>query len=595
MRFKSPLIAISAVGVLALSACGGSGSDSGGTQSQDNQNKNLGNTGNFTDPNAKGPVTIPGATKGGIVTVTTLTGLQVTMDPSEIYYTDTSSIFSGLIGRSLTQYKYNPDTKQMVLVPDLATDLGHPNSTYTKWQFTIRDGVKWEDGSPVTAQDVAWGMTRCMDAATFPTGACQYYSNPYFKGGSSYKGPYTSHEKPGTIFKAIKVNGNTITINMAKPFPDMPYWGTFPANGPVPQDPKVSDPKTYKKHPWSTGPYMIKTFNLSKELVLERNPYWNAATDPARTQYPDGYDFKLQTQSEKTDQILLADSGNGQTTLTYDDLLAPDFQQLKQKDPSRLTLGGSPCTYYWAPDNRKIKDKKVREALSWAYPYKDVVLAGGLIPNVNAIPATNLMPPGLPGRTPYNVTGRTGFNSDPAKAKSMLKQAGALGYEIKFLFRTDDPINVKSKDATVKALTAAGFKATPVPTTTANYPAARDNTSEDINVRSAGWCSDWPSGSTWLPTVLGNTNPDKTHSFGANYSAFSNKGFSNQMDAIQKLPLSQQAAAWNNLDRQVFTKYFPLFPTYYTGIAQAHGSRIMGDNDDNTLGMPTWKDIWIKS
>ena len=70
-----------------------------------------------------------------------------------------------------------------------------------------------------------------------------------------------------------------------------------------------------------------------------------------------------------------------------------------------------------------------------------------------------------------------------------------MGYEIKFLFRTDDPVSVKGKDAIVKGLTEAGFKATPVPTTTANYVAARDNTTEDINVRSAGWCSDWPSGS----------------------------------------------------------------------------------------------------
>ncbi len=594
MRFKSPLIAISAVGVLALSACGGSGSDSG-TADQNNQNNNLGNTGNFTDENAKGPVTIDGATKGGTVTVLTLTGLTTTMDPSEIYYTDTNSIFTGLIGRSLTQYKYNPDTKQMVLVPDLATDLGTHNDTYTKWSFTIRDGVKWgENGQPITAKEVAWGMSRCMDPATFPTGACPYYANAYYKGGADYKGVYTSKQKPGTIFPAIKVNGNTITISMAQPFPDMPYWGSFPANGPVPLDPKVSDPRTYKKKPWSTGPYMIKDFSLSKELVLEKNPYWDPATDPARTQYPDGYDFKLQTQTEKTDQILLADSGDGQTTLTYDDLLAPDYQQLQQKDPSRLTLGGSPCTYYWAPDNRKITDKKVREALSWAYPYKNAILAAGLIPNVNAIPATNLMPPGLPGRTAYNVTGRQGFESDPAKAKALLKQANAMGYEIKFLFRTDDPISVKGKDAIVRGLTEAGFKATPVPTTTANYAAARDNTSEDINVRSAGWCSDWPSGSTWLPTVLGSTNPSKTHSFQANFSAFGNKAADNQMAAIQKLPLEQQAAAWNDLDKKIATQYFPLFTTYYTGVAQAHGSRIMGDNDDNTLGMPTWKDIWVK-
>jgi peptide/nickel transport system substrate-binding protein len=591
MRFKSPLIAISAVGVLALSACGGSGSDNSGSADQTKQNENIGNTGNFQDASAKGPVTISGAKTGGIVTVLTLTGVQTTIDPSEVYYVDTSSILSGLVTRSLTQYKYDPSTKQMILVPDLATDLGTHNDNYTQWKFTIRPGVKWgENGKPVTAQDVAFGMTRCMDAATFPTGACPYYSNAYFKGGSKYKGMYTD---PGSKFNGIKVNGQTITINMAKPFPDMPYWGTFPANGPVPSDKTVSDPKNYKKHPWSTGPYMIKSFNQSKELVLKKNPYWEASTDPARTQYPDGYDFKLQQQSEKIDQIMLADTGTGQTSLTYDDLLAPDFQQMKQKAPDRLTLGGSPCTYYWAPDNRKITNKKVREALSWAYPYKNAILAAGLIPNVNAIASTNLMPPGVPGRTAYNVTGRQGFNSDPAKSKALLKSANAMGYEIKFLFRTDDPISVKTKDALVKGLTEGGFKATPVPTTTANYPAARDNTSEDINVRSAGWCSDWPSGSTWMPPVLGSTNPDKSHSFGANYAAFSNKAADNQMDAIQTLPLEKQADAWNALDKQIATKYFPLFTTYYTGIAQAHGSKINGDNDDNTLGMPTWKDIWV--
>ena len=193
MRFKSPLIAISAVGVLALSACGGSGSSSGSSTETGPDTSQIGNTGNGQCPTCKGPVTIAGAKTGGTVTVLTLTGLTTTLDPSEVYYTDTSSIESGLITRSLTQYKYDPKTKDMILVPDLATDLGQHNDNYTKWTFTIRSGVKWgENGQPVTAKDVAFGMTRCMDAATFPTGACQYYSNVYYKGGSSYKGMYTA-------------------------------------------------------------------------------------------------------------------------------------------------------------------------------------------------------------------------------------------------------------------------------------------------------------------------------------------------------------------------------------------------------------------
>jgi peptide/nickel transport system substrate-binding protein len=594
MRFKSPLIAISAVGMLALSACGGSGSSSSPTAGgPSSAGFNPGATGTGKDAKATGPVTISGAQKGGTVTVLTLAGLTTTIDPSEIYYTDTASIMSGLVTRSLTQYRYDPKSGQMILVPDLATDLGTPNDNYTKWQFTIRPDVKWENGDPVTAKEVAWGMSRCMDAATFPTGPCQYYSNVYFKGGSSDKGPYTGKQKPGTLAKAITVNGDTITISMAKPFPDMPYWGAFPANGPIPLSGKASDPKTYKNHPLSTGPYKIEKYSPAKELVLVRNTQWDPKTDPARTQYPDGYDFKTQQQSEKIDQIMLADTGDGQTSLTYDDLLAPDYQKMKQTAPDRLTLGGQPCTFYWAPDGRKITDKKVRQALAWAYPYKNVILASGLIPGVNAVPATNLMPPGIPGRTDYNVLNHGDFQTDPAKAKALLNQAGAQGYEIKFLFRTDDPINVKVKDAVVKALTEAGFKATPVPTTTADYTTQRDNTKADINVRSAGWCSDWPSGSTWIPTLYGGTNPDKTNSFGTNYSALNNASVNSQIDAVQKLPLDKQAAAWNSMDKSIMTKYFPLFPTYYGGITQAHGSKVQGDNDDTGFGMPTWKNIWL--
>ena len=48
------------------------------------------------------------------------------------------------------------------------------------------------------------------------------------------------------------------------------------------------------------------------------------------------------------------------------------------------------------------------------------------------------------------------------------------------------------------------------------------------------------SGSTWLPTLYGSTDPTKTHSFGTNYAAFSNKKVDQQMDAIQKEPLADQ-------------------------------------------------------
>lgn len=585
---SAPALALLAASAFTLGACSGSGGE-GATRPSGVDVNNLGNTGVGKDPTARGPVTIPGAHKGGTVTVLTHLGLTSTLDPSEVYNADTASIMSGLVSRSLTQYRYNPDTHQMVLVPDLATDLGTPNDSFTRWTFTVRPGVKFEDGTPVTANDVAWGIQRCMDVKTFPTGPCQYYANAFFRGGSTYQGPYTAPDQP---FKAVEVSGDKLTIFMDRPFPDLPYFGSFPAMGPIPRG-KVSDPRTYRDHPLATGPYELASLSPSKELVLRRNPYWDPRTDPARTAYPDGYDFKTQVASERIDQILLANSGSGQTTLTYENLLAPDYQKMQQSAPDRITFGGQPCTFYWAPDNRKITDKRIREALSWAYPYKNVILATGDIPGVTAVPATNLMPPGVPGRTPYNVTGRRGFQTDPAKARALLEQAHATGYEIRFLFRSNDTSSVKVKDALTRALAQAGFTATPVPTTIAGYSTVNDDPSSDINVRVAGWCSDWQSGATWLPPLYASRHPDESEALGANAESFSNPWADQQLAAIQRLPLGQQPDAWNKLDEQIMRRYFPLFPTSYGGVAMAHGSQIQGMNDNSALGMPTWTTMWV--
>src|SRR6478609_7103160 len=198
MRLQKPMVAISAVGLLALAACGGSGGgSSSGTTNPGNTNVDSSAfdtsgppPGAGQDPTAKGPAApIPGAKTGGTLTVLKADTIT-TLDPTEAYYTDSTSILSGLVVRSLTQYKWNPDTKEMVLVPDLATDLGTPNKDFTKWTFTLRPGIKFEDGTPVTPEDVKFGILRSFDRSTFPGGAT--YSNDYFKGGDTYKGPYSS-------------------------------------------------------------------------------------------------------------------------------------------------------------------------------------------------------------------------------------------------------------------------------------------------------------------------------------------------------------------------------------------------------------------
>jgi len=592
MRLKRSAVALAAASLLVLAACGGGGDDddSSGGATDTIDTENLGNTGDGTDPDREGPATIEGATEGGIITVLTSAGLSTPIDPSDLYYTDTNAIMTSLVTRSLTQYDYDEESGQMILVPDLATDLGTPNDDFTEWTFTLRDGVKWETGAPVTAEEVSFGIVRSLDGKTFPNGPGLYYSNPYFLGGEDYKGPYT---QPDVEQQAVTVEGNEITVHMAKPFPDFPYYASFPAMGPIPTDPAVSDPAKYAKHPLSSGPYKIKQYTIGKTLELERNDQWDPATDPARTAYPDGYLFKAGLQSEQIDQIMLNDSGDATTTISYDDVLAQDYR--KMNDTGRLVTGGQPCTYFYALDQRTVTDKAIAEALTWAIPYNDQIVATGLIPDVNAVATQNLMPPGVPGREPYDpVEGHGPFQTDPEKAKQILADSGNEGFELKFLFSTDSDVSVAGKDALVKGLEAAGFTATPVATSLANNVADRDDINGPINMRSYGWCSDWPSGATWVPPIFQSTDLEEV-GFGTNESAFNNPEIDAKIEAVYAMPAEDQPKAWNDLEQEIMTTYLPVVPRYYGGVVQMFGSQVEGMSIDNTLGMPTFRDMWVNA
>jgi peptide/nickel transport system substrate-binding protein len=173
----------------------------------------------------------------------------------------------------------------------------------------------------------------------------------------------------------------------------------------------------------------------------------------------------------------------------------------------------------------------------------------------------------------------------------LLEEADAVGFELKFLFPTDDPTSVDAKDAVVKGLEAAGFKATPVPTTLEDLTTVRQDPKADINIRSAGWCADWPSGDSWFPVLL---RSEALGQIGQNYALFNEPDVDKRIDETLALPLEDQSAAWGELDEYIAQKYLPLIPLTYDGVLQSHGSSVMGHNNDPTLGMPTFKGIWLQ-
>ncbi len=204
------------------------------------------------------------------------------LDPADTYYAYAWN-FVRLYGRSLVMFKSAPGAEGATLVPDLAENLGSHNSDSTQWTYTLRPGVKFEDGTPVTSKDVKYAVERSLDKATFPNGPT-YFND--FLDLQGYTSPYqdTSPDKLGLA--AIDTpDDRTIVFKLAKPFSGFDYFAQLPATIPVPQ---AKDTGTkYKEHVVSTGPYLFQTNDLGKSFVLARNPNWDPATDPNRKPLPD--------------------------------------------------------------------------------------------------------------------------------------------------------------------------------------------------------------------------------------------------------------------------------------------------------------------
>lgn len=174
-RKKAFAAALSAgVMTLGLAACGGGGSSDGDSPGAANESDLAqgSTTAGGKNPDAVGPAPeLDGAQEGGTLKVLAPDpddGAD-SLDPAGLWSVTDNGIAQDLLFRSLTTFRQAEDGSYE-LVPDLATDLGTPNEDFTEWTFTLKDGIKWETGDPVTAEEVAFGIKRSFDADTFATG-----------------------------------------------------------------------------------------------------------------------------------------------------------------------------------------------------------------------------------------------------------------------------------------------------------------------------------------------------------------------------------------------------------------------------------------
>jgi peptide/nickel transport system substrate-binding protein len=567
--------------VVLLAACTGSHQDAGPRDPFPSMG--IEEPGNGKRPDARGPMRVPhDALAGGKVTVLAA-GAPSTLDPTRAHSFDATAILN-LVTRALTQFAFDPDTNSMVLSPDMATDLGRPNADFTRWTFTLKTGLKYEDGSEVTPDDVAYAISRSFATKELPDGPS--YQQRYFLDGDTYQGPY----RDKTPYRGVEVDGRDITILMSRPFPDMDYYAAYPMFTGIP--PSRDTKHGYGKHPLSTGPYMVKHYRPGRSLTLVKNPYWEADSDPGRIQSVDQWDFEFGRDPDTTEQTIEQNTGPARSTLTYDSVSSQGFHWFADHAQHRLVVGTKPCTYLWYLDMRTITDIRVRKAIGYAYPYLRAWKAAGEIAGLTRVPGTAILPPGTVGRTDYDVLGNRGQRADPDMSRRLLQEANAMGFEITLYGALGDPTSEAVTNVVTAGLEAGGFTVTTVEPDSKIRP-HRTEYDSPVNVRSSGWCSDFPTGASWFPeqwdgSLVGlDTMPNPANFKEADADQLQH----DILDGTHGDP----DLTWGEFDQFLEKTYYPAVNLGYAGVANIRGADIGGMAIDNVRGMPNFTTMYVSN
>ncbi|MFD0035311.1 ABC transporter substrate-binding protein [Streptomyces sp. NPDC055059] len=341
-RSTKAALALTVSAGLAVTACGGPKPTPG--------------DGAGAKADAYAPVTVGKgyATKGGNINVLMSSDFQ-TLDPGNSNYVQTANV-GQLYYRTLTMAKETAG-RPPTIVPDLATDLGKASADGLTWTYTLKKGLKFEDGTPITSKAVKYGVERTYARDVY-TQAPQELNSALADDG--YKGPYA-----GGDFKAIDTpNDHTVVFHLKQPFAEFPALVSRSNTAPVPKD---KDTKLdYTNHPVSSGPYKIKSYDRGRSMKLVRNDRWDPATDPNRPALPDTFTFTLSTAQATISQQLLADSDP--TAITLDSnggLQASDAAELNDPKVKKRTAAGLlGCTDVLDFNTETIKDPDVRKAMA---------------------------------------------------------------------------------------------------------------------------------------------------------------------------------------------------------------------------------------
>ena len=514
--------------------------------------------------------------KGGTLTV--LSNQDFThLDPARNWVMNDMDFGTRLLYRTLVSYKAAPGTAGGELAPDLATDLGTPSNGAKTWTFHLKPGIKYEDGTPVTAQDIKYNVERSF-SPDLPGGAD--YAARYLKGAEGYGGP-----AKGEHLDSVRTpNDTTIVFELRTPFAEFPNATVMPTFAPVPKA-KDNGPR-YDNRPFSSGPYKIETYQRNKKLILVRNRHWDPKTDEIRKAYPDKLVMVMGLKPNQIDDRMIAGQGADASTVPWSALRPESAAKVlpRAEVRERLLAESTNCTdMVQMHTGRAPFDKvKVRQAVQYALDREAVITSSGG-PAFNDVSHAYMPATLFGGKQPDTL--KIPATGDADRAKQLLKEAGKPnGFTTKMTVSNGDKGRA---EAIQQSLAKAGIKVTIETVDPSAFYATIGDTANRTDMVYTGWCPDYPSGSTFLPFVFDGRYIKEKGNTG-NHSLFRDKPTMQRMDEIAAMTDVKKAnAAWRELDGTIVAKA-PAVPVLVrrwplvvgTNIAGAYGQTSFGGQLD---------------
>jgi peptide/nickel transport system substrate-binding protein len=476
---------------LTTAACGGGGSS--------NETNNDSASGKSAFNAALTNVVNPGTAKGGTLNLWSSQDAD-NWDPARGYYAFVWNL-NRLYTRKLVDYAASPGKEGLKLVPDLASTEGEISADKLTYTYKLRDGLKWDDGQPITSKDVKYGIERVW--ATDVISGGPYYLPNVLDQGQKYPGPYkdTAPDKLG-LKSVTTPDDKTIVFKLQKPFADFPYLLAMPGSGPVPQ--KRDTGAQYGSKPASSGPYMFKEISPGKSASWVRNPNWDQASDPIRKALPDAINLTITTNADDLDQRLL--SGSADLDVGQTGVQAGARTKLLS-DPNLKANADTPVTGFLRfaalTSVAPLNNVDCRKAVIYAADPTTIQAArGGEFAGGDI--GTSMLPPNIAGSDAnYDPFNRKQGKAQPEEAKKALAACGKPnGFPVKIAARNNRAAEVKTAEALQAALKGVGIAAT-----IDQYDGAQDSAiggspevvkQKGYGIIISGWGADYPTGAGYM-------------------------------------------------------------------------------------------------